>query len=461
MAPYDPANHPADAVAVQVSAFALLALLGSGSRRRWKATQAGAGRAVGTAGAAAGGQPGELVFTDVERADEGVAVGLLTAIAARRGDRSRTWRWAGTARVDRLSLELPGRIAPHSPLLARVINDAGYLRAVLGSAYLVMPVLGAVLAVAAVSSVDGAALPPVVGLATALAVLGVFDALAGVIAVVVFVTGVVLLGGITSTDAARTLLGLATLWFTAPLIAGTARPLRRPPTMTRQEYWDRTADVVIASLVGAWAVQVIVQGLPGLARLDLPIAARASSIALFVLAALAVRMVIETVAAHWYPRRLSQVQPADMREPSTAQRLAAHLLVLGIFVFVAFSYLGSCWQLYVGGALFILPKLLDLVADRLPNSPRLHAVTPRGIVEIVLMLFVGAVVGSIVLGYFSSGQEAIRNAFVLLSLPGLALALLELFGRDGPERELPFRHQLLGIPLVAIGVLLALGVITI
>ena len=455
---YDPADHPADIVAVQVSAFALLALLGA--TRRSKTAEAQATRTGSTAGAPEV-QTGEVVFTEVESADEGLAAGYLAGIAARRGDRSWTWRWAGTDRVDRLSLVVPPRASPRSPLLARVLNDAGYLRAMMGSAYLVVPFLGAVLAVAAVSSVDGAALPPAVGLATALAVLGVFDALAGVIAVAVFVTGVVLLGGVDSADSARTLLGLATLWFAAPLIAGTARPLRRPPTMTRQEHWDRTADVVIASLVGAWAVKLIVEGLPGLARLDLPLADSAGAIALIVLAALAVRMVIETVAAHWYPLRLSQVQPADMQDPSNAQRLAAHVLVLGVFVFVAISYLGSCWQLYVGGALFIAPKVLHLVADRLPNSPRLHAVTPHGIVAIVLMLFVGAVVGAIVLGYFSSGQEAIRNSFVLLSLPGLALALLDLFGREGPERELPFRHQLLGIPLVAIGVLLALGVVTI
>ena len=274
------------------------------------------------------------------------------------------------------------------------------------------------LAVAAVSSVDGAALPPAVGLAAALAVLGVFDALAGVIAVVVFVAGVVLLGGVTSADAARTLLGLATLWFAAPLIAGTARPLRRPPTMTRQEHWDRTADIVIASLVGAWAVQVILQGLPGLARLDLPIADSAGSIALVVLAALAVRMVIETVAAHGTRCASPRYNRPACRTRAPFSDWRPTPLVLAIFLFVAISYIGSCWQLYVGGALFILPKVLHLFADRLPNSPRVYAVTPRGIVEIVLMLFIGAVVGAIVLGHFSSGQEAIRDAFVLLSLPG-------------------------------------------
>jgi hypothetical protein len=363
--------------------------------------------------------------------------------------------------VDRLSLRLPPRIAPRSPLLARVVNDAGYLRATLGSASVLLPVLGAVLGALAVLDVDGEALPPEFGLAVALAVLGVFDALAGMIGVLVFVAGVVLAGGVSSGDAARTLLGISTLWFAAPLIAGTARPLRRPPTMTPQEHWDRTADVVIASLIGAWAVQVILQGLPGLSGLALPIAEKADAAAILVLIALAVRMVIETVAAHWYPVRLSRVQPSELREPTIAQRAAANILVLAIFVFVAVSYLGSCWQLYVGGALFILPKFLGFLADRLPNSPKAYAVTPRGIVEVVLMLVVGAVVGAIVLDHLASGREAIRDTFVLLSLPGFALALLELFGREGPERELPWRHQLLGIPLLALGVLIVLGVVTI
>ena len=262
------------------------------------------------------------------------------------------------------------------------------------------------------------------------------------------------------TDEARTLLGIATLWFAAPLIAGTARPLRRPAGETRQEQWDRTADVVIASLVGAWAVQTIVLGLPGLAGLDLPIGGRANDLALIVLAALGIRMLIETVAARWFPVRLARVQPVELAEPGPGQRALVSVLVMGIFVFVAVSYLGPCWQLYLGGALFVLPKILGLFADRLPNSPRLYRALPSGIVETVLMLVVGGVVAAILLGYLTNGQDAIRDSFVLLSLPGLALALLGLLGREGAERELRWREQLLGIPLLAFGVLLVVGVIS-
>ncbi|MEA2932188.1 MAG: hypothetical protein QOI56_973, partial [Actinomycetota bacterium] len=411
---------------------------------------------------------GDVVFTEVETADEGFAdrdgdaVDVEEgALAVERGDRSRTWRWPATPIFDRLSRDVPARISPRSPLVARIINDASYLRAMFGSASVLAPVLGAVLGAVAVITGGGEALPPAFGLAVALAVLAVFDALAGLVGVLVFVTGVVASGGASSAAEVRTLLGVATLWFAAPLIAGTARPLRRPPGQTRQEHWDRTADVVIASLVGAWAVQTIVLGLPGLAGLDLPIGARANDLALSVLAALGIRMLIETVAARWFPARLARVLPAELDEPSPGQRALTSVLVMGIFVFVAVSYLGPSWQLYLGGALFVLPKILGLFTDCFPNCPRLYKALPSGIVETVLMLVVDGVFAAIVLGYLSNGQDAIRDAFVLLSLPGLALSLLGLLGREGAERELRWREQLLGIPILAFGVLLVVGVIPI
>jgi hypothetical protein len=363
--------------------------------------------------------------------------------------------------VDRVSLKLPPRIAPASPLLARVIGDASYLRAILGSVSVLLPMVGIWLAIMAVRNVHGAALPPAFELSVALAVVGVFDALAGLVAVAVFMGGVLLLGGLSSAAAARTLLGLASLWFAAPLIAGAMRPLRRAPTVTLAEHWDRLADIVIASLVGAWAVQKILEGLPGLSGLELPIADHAGAAALVVLAALAVRMMVETLAAHWYPQRLSRVQPAELPGSGRRQYLAAKALTLAIFLFAAVPYVGLCWQLYVGATLFILPQLLDLWQDIFPNSPRLHIVLPHGIVKIVSMLFIGAFFASLVLAHGPPGQELIRESFVLLSLPGFALSLLNLAGRDGPDRELHWRDQFLGSIVLVIGVLFVLEVIKI
>ena len=446
---YDVAANADDVVAVQVSAFAILALLGGGATGR-------AGRAKGSAGDR---QAGELVVTEVESAEEGLEGRTYDPTSHMRGDVSHSWQWPGTLLLDRASRRWPERIAHRSPFTARLLNDAGYLRAMFGSASTLLLATGIVLGVLAVRDVGGEALPPQFWLAMALAVLGVLDALAGVLAVGVFIAGVILAGGLSSADAARTLLGVATLWFAAPLIAGTARPLRRPPTMSFEQHFDRTGDVVIASLVGAWAVQKILQGLPGLSGLDLPIAARANTAALVVLGALGVRLLLETIAAHWYPQRLLLVQPRHLPSPSTTQRVVANLLIVALFLFVSVSFLGSCWQLYVGGAIFVLPRLLQLVEHRLPNIPTVHRMTPRGIVAIVLLLIVGVVLTSVVLGHLEDGRQLIRDSFVILSLPGLALAIFDLIGRDGPDYELRWQQQLWGIPLIALGILLALGIV--
>ena len=464
--PYVPAAHAEHIVGLQISAFAILALSLRGRRTRTRGDRGEAGRGGETAesgepGESAGGETGEageLVGTDVERADEGLGA-FEESQQVKWGDGSRTWRWAATPILDGASRRWPRRISRRSPLAARVLNDAGYLRAMLGSLSLALPLLGLTLGVAAARAVGGEALPPPFALAIALAVLGVFDALAGVVAVGLFVGGVVISGGVATAADVRTLMGVATLWFAAPLIAGTARPLRRPRTMTFDEHFDRTADVVIASLVGAWAVLTILEGLPGLSGLDLPIATRASEGALVVLGALTLRMLIETAAAHGYPRRLAQVQPADLPEPGRGQRMAASILVLGLFLFVAASYLGPCWQLYVGAALFILPKMLDLLGDRLPSYPRVQAVTPHGIVQIVFLLAVGVALAVVVLSRLESGLRLIRDSFVLLALPGAFVAVLELVGGEAPARELKWQYQLLGIPLIALGVLLALGAV--
>lgn len=452
---YVPEAHAEEIVSLQASVFAILALLATAGAR---AARKGASPVAVSDEAR---EDGELVGTEIESADEGLSGAFVLAATDERGDRSRTWRSPGTSYLDRLSREGPTVVATRSPLLARVLNDAGYLRAILGGASALLPLLGAVLGVLAVADVDGQSLPPRFGIVVALAVLGVFDALAGVVGVAVFAAGVMLGGGLSSADAARTLLGVSTLWFAAPLIAGTARPLRRSPTMTFDEHWDRTADIVIASLVGAWAVQKILQGLPGLAGLDLPIAHHGGVIAVVVLGALAGRMVVETIAAHWYPQRLAMVQPSELPGPGTGQRVAANALILAVFLFVAVSYLGACWQLWVGGALFVLPKLLALVADRLPTWPAVQVLAPQGIVQTVLLLVVGVVLGSLVLGHLANGKQLIRDSFVVLSLPSFVVGVLELLGGDGPdrERELRWYHQLLGVPVLALGVVLALGII--
>jgi hypothetical protein len=450
---YDPRSEPAKTIGILVAAFTLLQL---GAGRRGLALARGGG-GVGRFGAPGGvGAPG--FDFDYEGLDvEFLGAGLGTVAL---GDRSRTWSWPGTRTLDALGAALPARLVRRSPLLARVVADGTYLRAILGSASLLGPVAAVALGVAALHDTGGDALPPAVGLTVAIAVLGVLDAAAGLVAVLIFAIGVVLLGGVGSDADARLMLGLSALWFVVPVLAGAARPLRRAPTRTLEQSWDRAADFVIASLIGAWAVQKIVLALPGLAGVRLPVAEHANVVALCVLAALVVRLAFETIASHLYPRRLDAAEAGELPEPGTLQRLAASALRTALFVFFARIAVGATWQLWLGAALFVTPQILAVFEERFPNSPRLFRALPKGLLELVLMLFVATAVGALLLSTMNERSETfIANSFVLLSLPGFLLSLLSLFGREGGERRIGWGKRVAGSAILVAGTLLVLGLL--
>jgi hypothetical protein len=461
LAPYDPRSEPAKLIGILVAAFTLLQL--GGSRGGLALASGGGGVVRSATGRGAGGharQPssGPSASADYDAVDVEFLGAGLGAVAI--GDRSWTWSWPGTRALDALSATLPGRLARRSPLLARVVADGTYLRAILGSASLLGLAAGLALGVAALRDTGGHALPPVASLTVAIAVLGVLDAAAGLVAVLIFTIGVLVLGGVDSLAHLRLMLGLSALWFVVPVLAGAARPLRRPPTRSLEQSWDRAADFVIASLIGAWAVQKIVLALPGLAGVRLPIAAHANTAALCVLAALVARLAFETIASHLYPRRLDAAEAAKLPEPGALQRLAASALRTALFVFFARIAVGASWQLWVGAALFVTPQVLAVFEERFPNSPKLFRALPKGLLELVLMLFVATAVGALLLSTMNERSETfIANSFVLLSLPGFLLSLLGLFGREGDERRVGWGKRVAGIALLVAGIMLVLGLL--
>lgn len=459
---YDARSQPAKVVGVEVGAFALLTLLGGGGFGLAGLATVGAGAAGrrsgggGTrSGDGGGGADGGGSF-DVDY--EGVDVAFLGAGAGFAfGDRSGTWRWPGTRALDSASTALPARLIARFPLLARVADDGAYLRSMLGVMALSAEVGGVVLGVLAVDDTGGRAIPPALALTIAIMVLGIADATAGLLAVLVFVGGVVVDGGLDSAAAVRTLLALAALWFVVPVLAGASRPLRREPAVDAKQRFDRAGDLVIASLIGAWAVQKLVLALPGLAGLALPIGSHADELALWALGALAVRIVGETLAAHLYPRRLVSVRPGALSEPGSLQRLWAATLRTAIFVFIAAVVVGWTWQLWVAGVLFLVPQALAAYDERFPKSRALGGVLPEGMFELVLMLFLLTGLGALLLE--SHSKSLIADSFVLLAIPGAVFATLHFFGEAEEREDVGWGARVAGTFVVLAGVLQVLGLL--
>ncbi len=455
--PYDPRSEPINTVGILVTMFTLLQLAGAGGGLARAGASAGGGGSAGATGEDGDGSSDPDPSMDYEGIDVAYLGAGLGAVAV--GDRSRTWAWPGTRAIDKLGVAVPARLAPRSPLLARLIADSTYLRAILGSASVLTMAAGLAFGVLALRDTGGEAIPPVAALTIAIAVLGVLDAAAGLSAVLVFMIGTLALGGIDSSAHVRLLLGLSALWCIVPVLAGAVRPLRRHRARRLDEWCDRVADFVIASLIGAWAVQKIVLSLPGLAGVELPTTDDANTAAYCVLAALTVRLGLETIAAHLYPQRLDNIAP-DLREPGALQRLGACGLRAALFVFFAYVVVDISWQLWVGATLFVVPQVLAVFEERFPNSAALHNLLPKGLVELVLMLFVGTAVGALLISAMDENAKSfLATCFVLLALPGFALSLAQLFGREGDEPQIGWGKRVGGLLLLAVGIMLVLGML--
>ena len=455
LATWDPSDHPKEVLTIGVATFTALALIGPAGLALSSMAGAGATVAVAAAAATSAGT-GSKKGGSVKAAK--VKFAKFSGEGSGTGDQSRTWHTPGWEKTDAWGLAVPLWLATRSPLTARILIDGAYLRAMFGSTWILGILGGLGLGIAAAKDTGGTPIPPSLVLTSALLVLAVFDATWGAAGVIGFGVGMLIWrsGELGFAPSVRSFLGLAALWFAIPLIASAARPFRRSVLADRKYAWDRFGDAVIATLIAGWATQKTIGGLPGLSGLDLPIAGDANRLAFIAMAAVIARVLVEEFAAWRYPLRLGAVATGKLPFAGPGQRLFATGLRTFLFVFLAIAFIGNCWQLWVGTILFVVPQVLSIYERSFPNSERLNRILPSGIVKVLVMLLIGSFFGKLVFSILENPDTMMRNGFILMSLPGLALSLIGLFGHDGPDPEWTWPRQVLGgvIVVVTVGLVL-------
>ena len=446
--PYPPVvalDTPATVVSTSIAAFALLSITGVGA-----AVAAGAGRSSGggtgsvpagagrgSSGDVAGGGinealgSGSLVFVPTDVAHNR---GWRTPFAARgsaRADHWRLFRLPLTSLVDEASVAWPAAVATKSPLLARIIGDGAPVRAMTGILSLLLPIAAVVLGIWSAISTGGIAEPPVIGVLIALIVIGVVDALAASIGVLVFTVLVAAVGGIVDWSSVRTLLGIALLVLGPSLIATSFRDIRRAVSRSFSAWWERVADLVIVPLVGAYTTYNIANALPPLGGSLFPVADYSALLAAIVAGMLVVNVLLEEAAARWFPERLSSVI-SQTDYPGTLQQVISAAVRLALFWFVSAAFIGAPWQLWVAGVIWILPSLLYLMSTRLPNLPKLWQSLPTDLPALGFALLVYLVLAGVLAGVYGDTSTFALMSFVILLIPDLILGVLWMFGR-GPS----------------------------
>ena len=415
---YSPAQEPEKSNDLLIAALAALALLAAGSKKKSDS------EGDGLDGETEGGSEEQDELTEVES-------GALKMVERDPGwgDRSRTWQNRFTGSTDLLSKICTLWLSKFSPLLARTSTDASYLRAIFGSLSFITLPLALIFGVKALIDTGAQAMAPALITVIAIVAIGILDAFAGFIAAAIFFLGVLVSGHMTSRDELLTVAGLMLIFFAPALLASAVRPLRRLVRNT-DEGWDRITDYALAILLTGWTVDKMINALNGLSSVQLAITFQATQIAIWSSAMVAIRIIGEDVTTYHYPVRLNSVS-VKLPEPDVRQKAIGSALKTLIFISLAAPFVGVNLQLLLGALIFLFPLIADLTfAERIPKFEIMHRFVLRGTFKVVMLVFIGAMFGSYMQGLFESPKDFLKWSFVLLTIPGLIIAVLEWFAKE-------------------------------
>jgi uncharacterized repeat protein (TIGR02059 family) len=355
--------------------------------------------------------------------------------------------------LDKFLQRIPSRLATTQQLLARIVHDAVYLRALTGVGGAVFAFTGVVVGFFAAQSANFAGQSPSFVWIAALVVLGSLDALSGGLAALTIVITTGIAGGLNSTDSIRGLLGLTVMCFAIPLVASTTRPFRRAASDSVDRLWKRASDLVLIAVFGAWAAGAMYDALPGLYGFTSSAAGRTTTIQLLVFGTLVLRFGLESLATRVTGQRLTYLVGATLPDSTQGRTVLSILVRTIIMVFVAETFIGNNIALWIGAGMYAIPKLIATRAEHFPKSALLNTWLPSGLLRTVVMLFVARWWASNISAFSEDPSTQLQAAFVLLGIPSLVLTSLGWFAGGGHKWHSTPVSKVLGIVVLAIGVL--------
>jgi hypothetical protein len=358
--------------------------------------------------------------------------------------------------LDRFSHNLTLRLAPISPLMSKIVNDAAYLRALMGSLTTLLPIAAVVTSVMAVIDNGNQILTPSWEFLLVIAILGLLDASAGFLGVLVFAIGSIFAAGqIPDLDEVRLLMAVMVIAVGPALLTTAFRTLRKEPADSGDSWWERLTDLAVAPFMAGWSISTMVSVLPAVTGLTVNAANHVLDFGVWVAVAALARVVLEEFVARYYPARLNAINPTEIPEPPLAQKASALAVRYGLWVMFTGALIGPGWQSWVGSALFLLPTIIGWYQDRFPNVPLLWRIMPTGIPGLAFSILVASFTTAWLTTIIGVSAELAQLSFVILPLPMLILSLIGMFARHGatededrPVKKLKWVYRLGGIVMM-------------
>lgn len=379
------------------------------------------------------------------------------------GDRSRLWRFFGRIRFEKFIERWSIRISRRNFLIARVMIDAGYLRAMFGTLSTLLYPIAIGTTIAAASSVHYQAMPPRWTFLAALVLIGILDAGAGFISAALLWVLVLATGHMNSWSAFLTLLGISLTLFGPLLIVGSVRAIRRTISNS-DDRWERITDFAVAPILGGWLVSKFIGAFDGLAHLQFGVTHKAWLIGILAGVTIFLRYCLEEFALRFFPVRVDAVTPY-LEKPNTLYKLIGSLANIALFTILAYRFIGISLALFAAVVIDGLPKIIKAVNNRAPIKSRVvHRSLPKGILLIVVLVILQLIIIDYLQRHIESTSTMMQISFVAIGIPGFVVAILTLLSQ-APE-DIHWRltksgrivWRVLGIAIYALFVLLAFGV---
>ncbi|MFM2235380.1 MAG: hypothetical protein RL296_1039, partial [Actinomycetota bacterium] len=441
--PFNPLDEPKGVLELVANMVALMALMAMS----------------GSAGGGSSNGSGRKEDEDEDRGSGDVSDVSVKSIGAD-GEGADRLRLPRISFADRIMARTPEATAHRSPMIGRVLQDGTYLRSLLGAVWLLLPIAGVALGLASAFNTDFEVVMPSLALLSALIVIGTLDAFAGFLGAITFAVAVFAGGGINSADSIRGLLGIWVMSFAVPMLASASRPFRRKKASGIAGAWDRSTDFILILLFGALAAGSMFSSLPGLTGFRPEFAGNVAHIQIVAMCVLAARFMLENATVKLTPVRYRELTDLALRDASNVQQVVSSLIRTAVFLFVAEVFIGNNWALWVGGVLYLAPKLVGLVVDKFPNVESLHRWMPRGILKVTLMMLLARIWGVVLTDAVSDPAQMIMFSFVFMGTPGLVATVLGWFGRTSsrPWQQTWFT-RIAGLIILIIGILMVRGVL--
>ncbi len=348
------------------------------------------------------------------------------------GDKIGTWKLPGYSTTQNVIARVYQWSESRSVVLSRILIDGQWLRATFGPVQFLTAYVGLLLGVLGAVSTHGMVILPPIALVFAIMVLSMVDALSGLMAWVGFTSIALIRGEVSGIFDIRTLVGLAIVFIALPLIANHARPLRRPTYGNWVNRVDRVGDYLVAPIVVAFASSAALNAINGLSGLQLVQPHDASTVRWVAAIAVVSRLLIEDIVVRGFPQRLADTH-LDTGDGLGVIADYGTVLMKGLlFLLASSSFFGLGWRTWVMVILMTLVPFLKVSQDRYPNFWWIKHWFPQGVIRSTMMIFIGSWFAQWVLST-SSSPNAAKELAPFLMLPGIAVGLIDLFGRQGDK----------------------------